>query len=52
VRYQLPRLAALMVFAEIAIHPPMQVLGLAHIDNLSLFVKVLVHARLLGYAFQ
>ena len=52
VSYQLPRLAALVVFVEIAVNPPMQVLGLADIDNLPVLVKVLVHTRLLVYAFQ
>jgi hypothetical protein len=50
--HQLTRLGRLVLFAEIAVHPPMQVLGLPDIDNLSFFVKVLVNTRLFGYSLQ
>ena len=50
-RYKLPRLGRLMIFIKITVYPSMQVLGLADIDNLSLFIIILVHTRLLRYAF-
>ena len=46
-RHQLARLAALMVFLEITIHPSMQVFGFTHIDYLPLCIEVLIHARVL-----
>ena len=49
-RYQLPRLGRLMVLAEIAIDPTMQILSLTDIDNLTVCIVILVHARLLRYA--
>ena len=51
-RNELTRLAGGMILVEIAVHPPMQVLSLTDIDNLPFLVVVLVHTRLLGYAFQ
>jgi hypothetical protein len=39
-----------MVLVEITVHPPVKVLGFAHIDDLPVLVEVLVHARTLRYA--
>ena len=48
--YKLTGLGRLMILVKITVHPSMQVLGFAHIDNLSLFIKVLVHTGTLRYA--
>ena len=42
-----PRLARLVLFAEIRINPSLQILRLSNVDNRSLLVQVLVNARLL-----
>ena len=44
-RHQHPCLGRLVVFGEIRVHTPLQVLGLSHIDDDSLLVQVLVYAR-------
>ena len=49
---QLAGLGRLMVFIEIAVNPPVQVLRFPYIDNLPFFVKVLVHTRTLRNALQ
>ena len=50
--HKLAGFGRLMILVEIAIHPSVQVLCLTDIDNLSLFIEVLVHTGTLRYALQ
>ena len=50
--HQLPGFAALMLFIEVTVYPPVKILCLTNIDDLPILIKVLVYARTLRNTLQ